>query len=128
MDIFQVAAKKRFRERVLWGQISVQSQPNIRHHTLTIRSYWELTKPRISYLVLITVFLGYYLGLQAAGVDWNNISTWIVGAHLLLGSLLAAGGVSILNEYLQRDLDGLMRRTAGRPIPSGRISPQGSQV
>ncbi len=92
-----------------------------------IRSYWELTKPRISFLVLTTVFLGYYLGLQAAGADWKNISTLLVGCHLLLGSFLASGGVSTLNEYLERDLDGLMRRTAGRPIPSGRISPRAAR-
>ncbi|MCH7851664.1 MAG: protoheme IX farnesyltransferase [Candidatus Marinimicrobia bacterium] len=94
---------------------------------LTVRDYWELTKPRISYLVLTTVFLGYYLGLRAAGVDWGHISTWLTGGHLLLGSLLASGGVSTLNEYLEWDRDSLMRRTAGRPIPSGRISPRAAR-
>ncbi len=127
MDMIEAAARKRSKNRVLQGVGRVHGQPGRSQLTLTMRDYWELTKPRISYLVLTTVFLGYYLGLRAAGVDWGNISTWLTGGHLLLGSLLASGGVSTLNEYFERDRDSLMRRTAGRPIPSGRISPRAAR-
>ena len=74
----------------------------------------ELTKPRIVALVLVTVATGYFL---AAG---DSASPWVL-VHALIGTALVAGGTSALNQVLERDVDALMWRTMGRPIPSGRV-------
>ena len=79
------------------------------------RAFWELTKPGITRLVLITTAAGFYLA-SAGSVDlWLLIQT-------LLGTGLAAAGTNALNQYWEREADGRMRRTAGRPLPSGRLS------
>lgn len=77
---------------------------------------WDLTKPEISFLVTISALAGFLLGSP----------TEINGELLcmtLLGTALTAGGVGVLNHYLERHLDARMRRTADRPLPSGRITP-----
>jgi len=78
--------------------------------------FLELTKPRLSSFVLLVVALAAWLG--SAGT--------IAPATLLLavlGTGLVAGGANALNMVLERDLDGRMARTAGRPLPSGRLEP-----
>ncbi len=86
-----------------------------------IQSYWELTKPDITFLILISTFLGYFLGVQFIG--GNIFGNPMVLLHLLIGSILSSSGVAILNEYIERDQDAKMNRTCKRPLPSGRISP-----
>lgn len=82
-------------------------------------AYWELTKPGIAFLVLISTSIGYYLGGKTmGGFDWA------VFVPLIIGSSLAAGGVAALNEYYERALDARMHRTMNRPLPSGRLSPR----
>jgi protoheme IX farnesyltransferase len=81
-----------------------------------IRSYADLTKPRLLPLVLLTgvpVF-----GLAAGG--WPSAG---FAAVTLLGIALAAASANTLNSYLERDVDALMERTRGRPVPAGRIAP-----
>lgn len=85
-----------------------------------MRDYIELTKPRITWLILMSTAIGYYFGLGSGG--WN----WLVLFHALLGTGLMASGTATLNEWYERDADALMRRTKGRPIPSGRVSPRGA--
>ncbi len=77
--------------------------------------YLEITKPRISVMVLITVCVGYALG---------SFGVWNVGVllHALFGISLVATASSALNQFIERDSDALMHRTANRPIPSGRLS------
>ncbi|MCI0433673.1 MAG: heme o synthase [Gemmatimonadetes bacterium] len=75
----------------------------------------ELTKPGITRLVLVTAAAGFYLA-QAGGFDFVRF------VHALLGIGLAAGGANALNMVVERDADRLMRRTAGRPLPSGRLT------
>jgi protoheme IX farnesyltransferase len=77
---------------------------------------FELTKPRIVTLVLVTTALGYFVGGQ--GID----SLWRL-ALTLVGTALSAGGSGALNHYLERDVDAVMRRTRGRPLPAGLIAP-----
>lgn len=81
-----------------------------------LSDYLVLTKPRIALLALLTVSAGYALG---------SADQWRSGPllHALLGISLVAAGSSALNQYLERDSDGRMRRTAQRPLPAGRLSP-----
>ncbi len=78
-----------------------------------MRSYLELTKPKIALLNIATAFTGYLLG---GGGGWGLLILFIVG-------YLAVGGSSAVNHYLDRELDARMSRTRRRPIPSGRIHP-----
>jgi protoheme IX farnesyltransferase len=77
-------------------------------------------------LVAITAAAGYSLGLHALPSGQYPASslpaTWWVLLHAMLGTALVAGGTSALNQIVERDADALMRRTAGRPIPTGRVS------
>jgi protoheme IX farnesyltransferase len=82
-----------------------------------LRAYVELTKPRINFMVLVTTVIGYFLGAQGL----HNISLLIL---TLLGTALSCAGSSVLNMYLERDLDALMKRTKRRPLASGLVSPQ----
>ena len=75
-----------------------------------------LTKPRVVVMVLVTTLVGYYLGL-AGSADYLRM------LHLLIGTLLAAGGTLALNQYRERDLDARMDRTRTRPLPAGRLQP-----
>lgn len=79
----------------------------------------ELTKPRITRLVTITAAVGFAMGAMTLG----RISTdlvWIA-AITMLGTALCSSGASALNEWIERERDGRMRRTADRPIPAGRV-------
>ena len=83
----------------------------------TLRGYIALTKPRIISLLVFTALGGMFLG--ARGVPDPLLVILVLG-----GGALAAGGANALNHYLDRDIDGLMGRTSGRPIVSGSIPPQ----
>jgi heme o synthase len=80
------------------------------------RDYLALTKPEISFLVSISALAGFLLG-SPGPIEWDTLLWALTGV-----TLTAAGGCA-LNHYLERELDGQMRRTAARPIPSGRIQP-----
>ncbi|MBH31228.1 MAG: protoheme IX farnesyltransferase [Candidatus Marinimicrobia bacterium] len=84
-------------------------------------SYWELTKPRIIWLVLVATTIGFYLG--AMQVAQSILSEPWPLIHTIVGTLLVASGVGVLNQYIERDADGRMKRTKTRPIPSGRVQP-----
>jgi len=75
-----------------------------------------LTKPRVVAMVLVTTLVGYDVGLTGSPDYLRMI-------HLLIGTLLAAGGTLALNQYWERDVDARMDRTRGRPLPAGRIQP-----
>jgi heme o synthase len=74
----------------------------------------ELTKARITTMVVVTAAAGYLLA-SGGRVDLVHL------LHALVGTGLVAAGAGVLNQVLERDADALMRRTADRPIPSGRI-------
>ncbi|CAN5539365.1 heme o synthase [soil metagenome] len=78
--------------------------------------FYELTKPRMNFLVVITTMVGYCM----AGRDRHD---WPLMVSALLGTALTAAGASVLNQYVERDLDKLMPRTRNRPLPAGRILP-----
>ena len=75
-----------------------------------------LTKPRVLVMVLVTTLMGYNLGLTGSADYFHLI-------HLLIGTLLAAGGTLALNQYWERDVDARMARTRTRPLPAGRLQP-----
>ena len=83
-----------------------------------VRDYAELTKLRVTTLVVMTAWCGYYFGAIRAGV--SSLSWGLF--HTLLGVGLVAGGTAALNEVMESDVDRHMRRTAGRPLPTGRMS------
>lgn len=83
-----------------------------------LRDYAELTKARITTLIVLTAWCGYYFGAHRSGV-----SSWSLGLfHALFGVALVSSGTAALNEVLESNVDARMRRTALRPVPSGRMS------
>src|SRR6266851_3329790 len=82
------------------------------------RDYAELTKLRVTTLIVMTAWCGYYFGAVRSGV--SSLSWGLF--HTLLGIGLISGGTAALNEVMERDIDGDMRRTAQRPLPAGRMS------
>jgi protoheme IX farnesyltransferase len=76
----------------------------------------DLVKARLTALVLLTTLVGFYLG-------WRGPMDYALMMHTLLGTALVAGGAAALNQFLEREHDARMRRTAGRPLPSGRLQP-----
>jgi len=81
-----------------------------------VSAYIELTKPRITFLVVLTAAAGYCMGSRS-GIDFIGLLNMSVGIALL------SSGIATLNQYLERDLDRLMRRTQARPLPSLKLKP-----
>ena len=82
-----------------------------------LADFFELTKPRIVLMVLVTAFVGFYVGSE-------KIPDYLRLLQLLLGTALAAGGTLALNQFLERDTDAMMERTRHRPLPDGRVQPR----
>lgn len=81
------------------------------------RHYLELTKPRLSFMSVVTAMVGYLAAVPYSYFDWKR--TLLV----MVGTALCAGGVASLNMWMEGDTDAKMRRTADRPIPAGLIAP-----
>src|SRR5260221_921862 len=81
--------------------------------------YWELTKPEINFLIAITTAAGFWLGSPSALPHF----LWMRFLHALLGTILVASGAGTLNQLIELRYDAQMRRTARRPLASGRIAP-----
>jgi protoheme IX farnesyltransferase len=96
---------------------SVQTAAAIGSETSRPALYLALTKPDVSFLVVMTTVAGYALGTRGP-LDWMRM------AHTVFGTTLIAAGTSALNHYFERDTDALMRRTASRPLPSGQLIPR----
>jgi protoheme IX farnesyltransferase len=79
--------------------------------------YADLFKARLTFLVLLTTLVGFYIGFRGP-VDY------LLMLHTVLGTAFLAAGASALNQLLEREFDSKMRRTQGRPLPSGRLQPQ----
>jgi protoheme IX farnesyltransferase len=80
-----------------------------------VSDYFELTKPRVQLLLLLTTVTTMYVAADPP--------VWLV-AVTVLGGYLSAGGAGAVNHWYDRDIDAAMHRTASRPVPSGRVSPR----
>jgi protoheme IX farnesyltransferase len=78
--------------------------------------YADLIKARLTFLVLLTTLVGFYLG-------YRGPMNYLLMFHAVMGTALVAAGASALNQFLERDYDAKMRRTRNRPLPSGRLQP-----
>lgn len=79
--------------------------------------YVALAKPDVTFLVVITTVAGFYLGS-------HGLLVWTHLFHTLFGTLCVAGGTAALNQYVERETDAMMRRTASRPLPAGLLQPR----
>ena len=90
----------------------------------TFASYVALTKPRITVFVVMTAFVGFVAGTNG---PLSSLALPLL-LHTLFGTALVASGTSAFNQVCEMDLDGLMRRTQDRPLPSGRIGVRGAAL
>src|SRR5260370_18541276 len=84
-----------------------------------LSDYWSLTKPEVNFLIAVTTAAGFWMGEPAsfAHFPWTSL------LHTLIGTVLVASGAATLNQLIELRFDGQMRRTARRPVVSGRIHP-----
>ena len=85
-----------------------------------MKDYIALTKPRITWLILMSTGVGYFFGLKR---NFSGPQDWVLLLHTILGTGLIASGTAALNQWYERKTDALMRRTAGRPLPLGKMTP-----
>ncbi|HUM03175.1 MAG TPA: heme o synthase [Thermoanaerobaculia bacterium] len=106
------------------GESQAASPAPVPHPAFRTRvsDYMALTKPRITLFVVLTAFVGFAAGTSGrlSAMDLALL------AHALAGTALVASGTSAFNQLSEIDLDARMRRTAGRPLPGGRVSPLGA--
>ena len=86
-----------------------------------VSTYYELTKPGITMSVVASMLIGFLMG--SAG----NVDLFLM-FHAALGTYLIAAGTSAHNMFLERNLDGLMRRTSKRPLPAYKVTPRQSFI
>lgn len=82
-----------------------------------VQTYLELTKPRVTWLIVMSAAIGYFFGHSGPWLIWPLV-------HTLFGTALVASGTAALNQWYERDADRHMRRTQMRPLPSGRLQPR----
>lgn len=99
------------------GGLALESAPALAE---SVPSRWvdfyELTKPRMNFLVVVTTMVGYYMAAHGP-------ADWLLVVYTLVGTALTAAGSSVFNQYIERSLDLRMDRTANRPLPGGRVKP-----
>jgi protoheme IX farnesyltransferase len=81
-----------------------------------MKDYIALTKPRVTWLILMSTGVGYFFG---AKTGWHFLSL----LHTIIGTGLIASGTAALNQWYEREADGKMKRTRNRPLPAGRLAP-----
>ena len=87
-----------------------------------MQDYIALTKPRITWLILMSTGVGYFFGLRPTPGEAAGPVNWISLLHTLVGTGLIASGTAALNQWYEREADTLMRRTSGRPLPAGKMT------
>jgi len=102
-------------------EVALKSPPRTTNFNERLVAYFELTKPRITSLVVLSALAGFALG-SPSSIDWVRL------LHTAIGVALLSGGINALNQYWERDLDALMRRTKLRPLPAGKLTLGGALV
>ncbi|MGH9939510.1 MAG: heme o synthase [Blastocatellia bacterium] len=102
-------------------EIAVISPPQSLSFNEKLAAYVDLTKPRITSLVVLSALAGFALG-SLSSIDWIQL------LHTAIGVALLSSGISALNQYWERDLDALMRRTKLRPLPAGKLAARNALV
>jgi protoheme IX farnesyltransferase len=102
-------------------EVAVKSPPHVLSFNERLAAYFELTKPRITSLVVLSALAGFALG-SPSSIDWFQL------LHTAIGVALLSGGINAINQYWERDLDALMQRTKLRPLPGGKLSPYGALI
>ncbi len=87
-----------------------------------MNKYFELIKVNISILVIVTCYIGYYLGLRFEGLKMVEYQSWVTFFYLILGTFISSSGSSILNQYIEVEYDKKMNRTKNRPLPTNQIN------
>ncbi len=101
-------------ERVAPGELLTAEREPI-SASATLRAYYELTKPRITLMVVLTTIAGFCLA-AVQGIDGLKLF------HLIVGIGFLSSGISTINQWMERDLDALMLRTQDRPLPTARLT------
>src|SRR3954471_12103918 len=86
--------------------------------SVLMRDYSELIKLRVTSLIVMTAWTGFYFAAVRSGV--SSLSWTLL--HAMVGIGLVSGGTAALNEVVEHRIDALMNRTANRPLPAGRMS------
>ncbi len=86
------------------------------HPPTRLADFYELTKPRMNLLIVLTTTVGFYMASMGA-------IHWLLLLNTVIGTALTAAGAAVLNQLVERDFDKLMPRTRNRPLPGGRVSP-----
>ena len=86
-----------------------------------MKPYLQLIKMNITVLVVITSYLGYYLGLRYENLMMIEFESWIVFLYLIIGTFISSSGACILNQYFEVEYDKKMERTKFRPLPTKEI-------
>lgn len=87
----------------------------------TVRDYLALTKPRVTWLILVTTAAGFFFGAKSGPWGWVTALRLL---HTLVGTALMASATATLNQWYERESDCKMQRTSQRPLPAGRIGPR----
>jgi len=103
------------------SEIALVSPPQDLSFNEKLAAYVDLTKPRITSLVVLSALAGFALG-SPSSVDWIQF------LHTAIGVALLSSGIGALNQYWERDLDALMRRTKLRPLPAGKLAARAALV
>jgi len=82
-----------------------------------MNDYIQLTKPRITWLILMSTGIGFFFGVRET---WD----WMVLLHTMIGTGLIASGTAALNQWMEREADSRMKRTKNRPLPAGKLQPR----
>jgi heme o synthase len=99
---------------------SIQEATSLLPSIGCVADYWKLTKPRINFLIAISTITGFIAAVRANGYELPRAAL----LHTVVGTLFLASGTNALNQYLEREYDAQMVRTAQRPLPAGRINAQ----
>jgi heme o synthase len=107
----------------------VESRAHARRGTSTARHYYELTKPGITQMVVLTTLAGFYLAIPTDIVAFaSSVQNWMLFLASLFGTVMVSAGACVYNHIVEREEDARMKRTASRPLPNGSVSVRSAAI